>query len=342
MLRTVKALCELNGTSGREENVREFILGKIDGKCEYRVDPLGNIIAFKKGKKRGKNKVMLTAHMDEVGFIITYITEDGFLRFDTVGGIDEKVIAGRAVTVGEQNVPGVIGLKPIHLTDKAEAGNVPSVSKLYIDIGASDKAEAEKYVSVGDSAYFISPFEEFGDSRIKAKALDDRFGCAVMLDMIQSETEYDAFFVFLVQEEVGLRGSVAAAYSVDPDYAIVLEATTAADVAGVSEEDCVCSLSKGAVISFMDRSTIYDRRLFKRAFELARENGVSCQVKTAVAGGNDAGSIHKSRGGVYTLTVSLPCRYIHSATSVADKRDMNACRQLAGLLLSDFADAETL
>lgn len=339
MFETLKALCELNGTSGREEKVREFILGRIKGKCEYKIDPLGNIIAFKKGKKTASNKVMLTAHMDEVGFIITYITDDGFLRFDSVGGIDEKVIAGRAVAVGEKEIPGVIGLKPIHLTDKADEGKVPTISKLYIDIGASSKEEAEQYVSVGDSAYFISAFEKFGDNKIKSKAIDDRFGCAVMLDMICGETEYDAYFVFLVQEEVGLRGSIAAAYSVDPDYAIVLEATTAADVAGVKDSDAVCILSKGAVISFMDRSTVYDRKLFKRAFELAEENGVACQVKTAVAGGNDAGSIHKSRGGVYTITVSLPCRYIHSATSVADERDMDSCRKLAELLLSDFANA---
>lgn len=342
MLKTLKTLCELNGTSGREEKVREYILGRIEGKCEYKVDPLGNVIAFKKGQKRAKNKVMLTAHMDEVGFIITYITQDGFLRFDTVGGIDEKVVAGRAVTVGEKEIPGVIGLKPIHLTEKTDEGKVPPVSKLYIDIGAASKEEAEKYVSVGDSAYFISAYEKLGSNKVKAKAIDDRFGCAVMLDMIENETEYDAYFVFLVQEEVGLRGSIAAAYAVNPDYAIVLEATTAADVAGVKDEDSVCLLSKGAVISFMDRSTVYDRKLFKRAFELAEKNNVACQVKTAVAGGNDAGSIHKSRGGVYTLTVSLPCRYIHSATCVADERDMLSCRELAKLLLSDFADAEAL
>ena len=338
MFEKLKMLCELNGTSGREEKIREFIIEHIKEKCEYKVDPLGNVIAFKRGTKRAKNKVMLSAHMDEVGFIITYITDDGFLRFDTVGGIDEKVIVGRAVTVGDSEIPGVIGLKPIHITDKADEGKVPNVSKLYIDVGASSKEEAEKYVSVGDSAYFISSFEEFGDNKIVSKALDDRFGCAVMLDMIDSQTEYDAYFVFLVQEEVGLRGSVTAAYTVDPDYAIVLESTTAADVAGVKDEDAVCILSKGAVVSFMDRSTVYDRRLFKRAFELAEENSIACQTKTAVAGGNDAGSIHKSRGGVYTITVSLPCRYIHSATSVADKRDMSACRKLAEVLLSDFAN----
>lgn len=339
MLETLKTLCELNGTSGREEDIRAYILERIEGKCEIKVDALGNIIAFKEGKKRAKNKVMISAHMDEVGFIITYITDDGYLRFDCVGGIDEKVIVGRAVTVGEQNVPGVIGIKAIHLTDKAEEGKVPEISAMYIDIGAADKKEAEKYVSIGDSAYFISDFELFGENKVKSKALDDRFGCSVMIDMIENGVDYDTWFAFLVQEEVGLRGASAAAYTIEPDYAIVLEATTAADVAGVKKEERVCALSKGAVVSFMDRSTVYNRELFKRAFELAKENNIPCQTKTAVAGGNDAGAIHKSGKGVYTLTVSLPCRYIHSSTSVADIRDMDACKKMAKVLLTEFANA---
>ena len=339
MLETLKTLCELNGTSGREEDVGAYILERIEGKCEIKVDALGNILAFKEGKKRAKNKVMISAHMDEVGFIITYITDDGYLRFDCVGGIDEKVIVGRAVTVGEQNVPGVIGIKAIHLTDKAEEGKVPEISAMYIDIGAADKKEAEKNVSIGDSAYFISDFELFGENKVKSKALDDRFGCSVMIDMIENGVDYDTWFAFLVQEEVGLRGASAAAYTIEPDYAIVLEATTAADVAGVKKEERVCALSKGAVVSFMDRSTVYNRELFKRAFELAKENNIPCQTKTAVAGGNDAGAIHKSGKGVYTLTVSLPCRYIHSSTSVADIRDMDACKKMAKVLLAEFANA---
>lgn len=339
MLETLKTLCEMNGTSGREDDVREYILERLEGKCSMRVDALGNIIAFKEGKNRAKNKVMISAHMDEVGFIVTYITEEGYLRFDAVGGIDEKVIVGRTVTVGDKNIPGVIGIKAIHLTDKADEGKVPEISSMYIDIGAADKKEAEAYVSIGDSAYFISDFEHIGENKIKSKAIDDRFGCSVMIDMIENGTEYDTYFAFLVQEEVGLRGAAAAAYKVEPDYAIVLEATTAADVAGVKKEDCVCALSKGAVVSFMDRSTVYNRDLFKRAFELAKENGISCQTKTTIAGGNDAGAIHKSGKGVYTLTVSLPCRYIHSATSVADITDMEACKKMAKVLLAEFANA---
>lgn len=339
MLETLKTLCELNGTSGREETVRSHIIEHIKDHCEYSVDPLGNVLAFKKGRKRPKNKVMLTAHMDEVGFIITYITDDGYLKFDCVGGIDEKVIVGRNVTVGEKQIPGVIGIKAVHLCESDEREKVPKVRELYIDIGADSKQEAEEYVEIGDAAYFMSDFMTIGENKVKAKAIDDRFGCCVMLKMLESELEYDTHFAFLVQEEVGLRGAGAAAYTVNPDYAIVIEATTAADVAGVSGADRVCCQGEGAVVSFMDRSTIYNRALYQKAFRLAEANGIKIQTKTVVAGGNDAGAIHKSNAGIKTLTVSLPCRYIHSATSVADIRDMKSCFDLIRLLSEDFADA---
>ncbi len=337
MLNTLKTLCLLNGTSGREEAVRNYIIDRLQGKAELTVDPLGNVLATVKGKAPAKNKIMLSAHMDEVGFIITGVTDEGFLRFGTVGGIDAKVVVGRAVTVGEEGLPGVIGIKAIHLTEGKEENTVPALSKCYIDIGASSKDEALQHVAVGDAAYFVSDFKELGENKVKAKALDDRFGCAVMLDMIEKGIEFDATFAFLVQEEIGLRGANAAAFTVEPDYAIVLEATTAADVAGVPEVDKVCVQGGGAVVSFMDRTTLYDRALFKDAFALAREKNIPVQTKTTVAGGNDAGAIHKSRGGVKTLCVSLPCRYIHSATSVADKRDMTACRAMAEALLNSYA-----
>lgn len=339
MLDYLKELCLLDGTSGREEKVREYIISKIKDKCEYKVDPMGNIIADVKGKNPAKNKVMLSAHMDEVGFIVTYICDNGFLKFNSVGGVDSKVVNGRFVTVGENRISGVIASKALHLCEGDEEHKVSELSKLYIDIGASSKEEAEKLVEIGDAVYFKSDFVEFGSSKIKAKAIDDRFGCAIMLKMIEETPEFDTTFAFLVQEEVGLRGAGPAAFTVDPDYAIVLEATTASDIAFVSDEDSVCIQGKGAVVSFMDRSTVYNRDMFKNAFRIAEDKGIAIQPKTTVAGGNDAGAIHKSRGGVYTITISLPCRYIHSSTSVADKRDMNECYKLAKALLEEYANA---
>lgn len=339
MLKELKNLCLIDGISGDEGRVREYIISKIKDKCEYSVDPMGNVLAFKKGKKEPKNKVMLSAHMDEVGFIVTYICDNGFLKFTNVGGIDSKIAVGRAVKVGENNVNGVIGNKVWHLSHGDDEKKAPKLDKLFIDIGAEDKEEAEKYVTIGDSVHFVSDFVEFGADKIKAKAIDDRFGCAIMLKMIDSDLEYDTHFAFLVQEEVGCRGAGTAVFTIRPDYAIVLEATTASDISGVSEEDSVCVQGKGAVVSFMDRSTVYNRDLFKGAFSLAKEKNIPIQPKTTVAGGNDAGSIHKACSGVYTIAVSLPCRYIHSGTSVGDKKDMQACYDLAVALSEEYANA---
>lgn len=337
MLDTLRDLCLIDGISGDEKKVRDYIISRIDGKCEYKVDPMGNLLAFKRGKMPAKNKVMMSAHMDEVGFIVTYICDNGYLKFTNVGGVDPKVAVGRTVKVGAAT--GVIGNKVLHLTKGDEEKSVPTLDKLYIDIGAESKEEAEKYVSIGEPVYFISDFVEFGENKIKAKAIDDRFGCAIMIKLIESELEYDCNFAFLVQEEVGCRGAGPAVFSIRPEFAIVLEATTASDIAFVSKENAVCCQGDGAVVSFMDRSTVYDMELFKGAFELAKCKGIKIQPKTTVAGGNDAGTIHKSCEGVRTIAVSLPCRYIHSGTSVGDVKDMEECFRLAKALFEEYADA---
>jgi len=339
MLDYLKDLCLLNGISGNEDSIREYIISKLDNKSTFKVDNMGNLIVYKKGKKTPKNKVMLSAHMDEVGFVVTYICDNGFIKFTNVGGIDSKIISGRSVSIGENNVIGIVGNKAVHLTEGDEGKTVPEISKMYIDIGAKNKEDAEKYVSVGDPVCFNSDFVTFGKDKVKAKAIDDRFGCAVMLKILREELEYDAYFAFLVQEEVGCRGAGAAVYGIRPDYAIVLEATTASDIAGVSDEDSVCKFGEGAVVSFMDRSTVYNRVMFKNAFVTAEKHGIKIQPKTTVAGGNDAGTIHKSCEGVNTIAVSLPCRYIHSGTSVADVNDMKSCFELSKALYMEYANA---
>lgn len=339
MLDTLKELSLLNGASGREERIREYIISRIKDKAELITDNSGNLIAFVKGKKRAKNKVMISAHMDEVGFIISGITSDGFLKFINVGGIDEKVIFGRDVLVGENEIPGVVCVRPVHLLSSAEKEKCPEIKTMVIDIGANDKEEAERYVSVGDSAYFISDFTFFGDGFIKAKAIDDRFGCAAMIKMIENGAEYDTYFTFVTQEEVGLRGAQTAAFTVSPDYAIVLESTTASDINDADEISSVCKAGCGAVVSFMDRATLYDRELFRLSKKIADENNIKWQTKTMVAGGNDAGAIHKSRGGVRTLAVSVPCRYIHSASSVAKTEDLQSVYDLTVKLSEHFANA---
>lgn len=337
MLEMINELCSLSGISGRENAVRDYIIDKIKDYAEYSVDPLGNLLVFKKGKKEAKNKVMLDAHIDEVGLIVTAITSDGYLRFAKVGGIDTRVIIGRPVKVGDNAVGGVIGIKPVHLVEKSAEADIPKNDSLYIDIGAKDKEEAEKLVRIGDAVCFDSDFVEFGNGFIKAKALDDRVGCAILIEMIRSELEYDAWFSFSVQEEIGTRGAQTAAYNIAPDYAIVVETTTAADISGVKDEKRVCICGNGGVISFMDRSTVYGRELFDKAFEIAEKNGILCQPKTLVAGGNDAGAIHKSRGGVKVLTVSVPCRYLHSPSCVIKYSDVEESLRLIKAMAEEMA-----
>lgn len=333
----LKTLCELNGTSGREEAVREFLIAHLPKDVSYTVDALGNLIVEKRGANRAKNKVMLASHMDEVGLIITYITEDGFLRFACVGGIDSRALFGKAVKVGEQGVSGVIGGKAVHQLTKDEKNTVPEAENLLIDIGARTKAEAESLVSLGDNAYFDSEYIEFGDGFIKSKAIDDRAGNLIMLEMLQSDLPYDMTFCFTVQEEIGTRGAAAVTDTVAPDYAIVLESTTASDLPDVLGYRQVCKTGGGAVVGFMDRGTVYDKSLYDLAFRLAKENGIPCQTKTMVAGGNDASAIHKAAGGVKTVAVSVPCRYIHSASCVAKKEDIDSVARLARVLSETLA-----
>ena len=334
----LKDLCLLNGTSGDEVRVRDYIINEIKEYSTYEVDNLGSVIAYKKGKKKPNKTVCINAHMDEVGFIITGITSDGYLRFAPVGGIDTKVCLDRAVTVGENRINGVIADKAYHLLEDSEKDKAPSFDKLLIDIGAKSETEAQSVVSLGDFAYFESDYTELGNGYIKAKALDDRIGCMLMIELIKSELEYDTVFCFNVQEEVGLRGSKCTSFAVSADISIVLEATTAGDLDGVLGADRVCVLGNGGVVSFMDNRTIYDRELYKLAMNTASENNIPVQTKTAVAGGNDSGSIQTSGKGAKVMALSLPCRYIHSPSSVVKKSDIDNTRKLLKEILKKIYD----
>lgn len=339
MIADLEELCRLNGASGDEGMVRDFIKSHISAD-KVITDNLGNLLVFKKGRKTPKNKIMYAAHMDEVGFMITDITEDGFLRFGAVGGINSDVAVGRSMRVmsTDGEIFGVVGTKAIHQQSKDERAKMPSFDEMYLDIGACSKAEAEKKVSRGNYAYFDAEYFEFGDGFIKGKAIDDRAGCLIMMNMINGGPEYDAWYAFTVQEEIGTRGAKAAAFTIAPDIAIVLETTTACDIAGVSGGKKVCELGKGAVVSFMDRSTVYDKGLYTLAFDTASANCIAVQTKTQIAGGNDSGSIHISRGGVRTCAVSVPCRYLHSPSCVIKESDYFAVKALAEKMLSAAAE----
>ena len=330
MIELLKTLCLIDGPSGCEDAVRDFVRGYVKEYAdEIKEDSIGNLFVLKKGKKRRQAPLMVCAHMDEVGIIVKEITSDGYIKFDFVGGVDRRVAIGKRVLIGKKRIPGVIGLKAVHLTTKEERKKAPKLSELCIDIGCEKKSSAEKLVSPGDFGVFDSPFKALGENRIKARAIDDRAGCAVMLKLIGEELSYDTWFVFTVQEEVGCRGAVSAAYTVNPEFALVLESTTAADIPSSEGALRVCSLGNGAVIGCMDGGTIYDKKLFALLRKIAEEKGMKWQMKSRVAGGTDAKSIHVSRNGVRTTSLSVPTRYIHSPSCVADVRDIETVLVLA-------------
>ncbi len=339
-LNLLKKLCLANGVSSGEDEIRSIIISEIDGYAdEIAVDKSGNIIVLKKGLKPAKNKLLLSAHMDEVGFIVTSVNSDGTLNIDEVGGIDRRIISGKSVKLVFSKLSGVFGIKPIHLSEGNSKTDIPKLTNMYIDIGAIDKADAENNIQVGDLVAFEGFYEE-NEQSVITKALDDRLGCLVLIEMIKSELPYDMHFSFVVKEEVGLIGAKTASYTVAPDFAIVVETTTAADIPNVDESKQVCMLGEGAVISFMDRRTIYDRELYKEAFKAAERAGVKAQAKKAVAGGNDAGVISTSRGGVRTIAVSLPCRYLHAPHTTAYIEDMNAVYETVKELSKAIAGGE--
>ncbi len=332
----LKTLCQLNGTSGDEKIVRDYIISQLPDDCQCTVDPMGNLIVDKKGEIAPENRVALFAHMDEVGFIVTYIHDNGFVSVANVGGIDNSALFGKKITVNGHL--GVVGGKAIHQCSADEGKKIPNISDAYVDFGFENKETAENYLTLGDFGYFKSDFVEFGNDMIKSKALDDRLGCAIMIELLQKKSKINYTCVFTVQEEIGTRGAIGAAYTVKPDYAVVLETTTASDIPDTPDNKKVCKVGGGAVVSFMDRGTVYNKELYKKAREIADLNGIANQTKTIVAGGNDAAAIHKSVGGIKTVAVSLPCRYIHSAASVGSKRDMECVQRLAEVLLEEFAN----
>lgn len=332
----IKELCNLNGVSGDEGAVRKFIKDRIEEYAdEITVDSMGNLIALKKGAS-DKKKIMLSAHMDEVGFIVSGFTDKGYLEFKTVGGIDTRVIISKKVYVGEKKVPGIIGMKAVHLQKRVERESVPEIKSLFIDIGAKSKTEAQKKVSMGDYVSFATEFSEFGEEKIKAKAIDDRAGCSVLMEIIRNEVKYDTYFCFLVQEEVGLRGARIAAARIKPDAALVLEATTCSDVYGCREHQYVTKLGGGVVITARDGASIVSKEYYKALEALARENGVPYQYKKTTRGGNDAGAIYISENGVKTASLSIPCRYLHSPAGVAAISDVAAMKKLVGEFLKNI------
>ena len=339
------------GPSGCEDSVRALIEGQIKGVCDsMTVDNAGNLIAVIRGRgndydKKNPRRVMLSAHMDEVGFMITAITEEGYLKFSPVGGIDLRVMPGRHVLVGDdtRRYHGVIASKAIHLQTPEERTKTMPLDKLYIDIGAKDAEEAKKYVSVGDYAVFDSEFLTFGkdNTRMKGKALDDRAGCAMLIEIMRNLHEnpcdlpFDLCFAFTTCEEVGISGANVAAFEIKPDTAIILEATAVNDLPGAGRK-FVSKQGEGGTLTLADNGTLYDMGFVDYARQTAEQKGIKCQVKQTVTGGTDAAHIQRTLTGIRVLGLSLPTRYIHSASNVALYEDYEQTRDLVIAMLREW------
>ncbi|SCZ01292.1 M42 family metallopeptidase [Alkaliphilus peptidifermentans] len=314
--------------SGNEKAVRNIVLEEIKGYVdEIKVDRMGNVIAVKKGTEEGTN-IALVAHMDEVGLMVKGIDKNGLLKFAAVGGIDARILVSKPVIIGENKIPGVIGSKAVHMQKPDERKKALSIDDLYIDIGSKDKKETEKEIAVGDFIYFDSDFVEFGKNRIKAKSLDDRVGCAIIIDILKQPQPVTVTGIFTVQEEIGLRGAEVAANQVDVDLAIIIEGTTCSDVSEVDPHSQVTALDAGPAISIMDRTSIYNRRYIDLMIEVAKKNNIPWQYRKSSFGGNDAGRFHTAKGGTPCVSIAVPCRYIHSPVSVLSKDDYNNTQAL--------------
>lgn len=326
----LKKLSLAFGPSGFEDEVRSIILDEITPYCDsIKIDSMGNIIAFKKGKDSTK-RFMADAHMDEVGFIIKGITSEGNLKFDQVGGFDDRMLPGKRVVVGDKRLSGVIGLKALHLTTSEELNSVTKKKDMYIDIGADSREEAAELVSVGDYACFDSDYVEFGENSIKAKALDDRLGVAILINLLKTvRPAWDFYGVFSVQEEIGLRGAAVAANYVQPHAALIIEGTTCADLPDVPKHLQVTTSGEGVSFSVMENSSAAHIEMLDFARKLAVEEKIPYQLKRSSSGGNNAGTIQTSGGGVKTLAMSVPCRYLHSPGCVINREDYENALRLA-------------
>jgi tetrahedral aminopeptidase len=321
--------------SSREDEVRAIIVEEIRGRVDdCRVDALGNLIAHKKGTGASALRVLVAAHMDEVGLMITLAEDSGLLRFAKVGGIDDRVLPARAVLIGEKRVPGVIGVKPVHLTERSERDKVMEWKQLAIDVGASSKAEAERLAQRGDCAVFATEFrplaaEGSGWRTVQGKAFDDRAGCAILAELLRERLPFDLIAAFTVQEEVGLRGAAVAAFAEEPDAALVLECTGANEMPMERDLSPSTRLGAGPALTLRDGTFIADARLVELFTGTAAARGIPFQFKQPNIGGTDAGAIHKSRAGVPTMTVAVPARYIHSPAGIVDLNDLDATLALA-------------
>jgi putative aminopeptidase FrvX len=332
----VEKLSNAAGVSGAEGSVRVIVKEQLDGlKIDYKIDALGNILINHKCGKTGALRIMLAAHMDEVGLMIVEEDEGGLYRIEIVGGIDPRYLPGKTVWVGKQRLPGIIGARPIHLTEVDERKNPITMDSLRIDLGPGGAGK----VKPGERAVFATEFQENGFS-LSGKALDDRLGVAILLTLLAEPPEnIDLLVAFTTQEEIGLRGARVAGYALNPDAAFAIDATPANDLPAWNDDENTgynTRLGCGPAIYIADGSTLSDPRLVNLLQQTALINHIPYQIRQPGGGGTDAGSIHKQREGIPSISLSVPIRYAHTPCSIAWQSDIAATLQLIKLTLSQF------
>jgi endoglucanase len=327
----LEKLCLAAGVNGVGD-VADVIAAELKNYVpQVQRDRLGNVWGVRPAAADNAPVLLLEAHMGEIGFVVTNVTDNGFLRVSACGGVDERILAAQPVTVlTDPPLSGVFCSTPPHIA--GANGNMLSAEERGVDIGLSAE-KVKETVAVGTRVMFAPHFESLLGDRVCAKALDDRAGCYAMIELIKKDLPVDAYFVFTTMEEIGCIGATVAAYALRPRYGLILEGTTAGDIHTDPNQTAVCRVGEGPVISFMDNGAIYDRGFYRLALEAAAEQNIPVQTKQAVAGGNESSAVQRSFGGCKVLAVSVPCRYIHSPVSVASLQDIeNSVRLVQAIL----------
>ncbi len=342
----LKQLVEMSGVPGREERVRKLVIEELSAHVDSIThDTMGNIIGYKAGTgpepKGGRKTIFVAAHIDEIGFYVSYIDDKGFLRLQPAGGFDPRTMMAQRVTVmGRKDVPGVIGSKPVHILTDEERKKVPAIKDYFVDVGLP-KEKVDELIEVGDPVTMYRKMEVLGEC-LTCKTFDDRVGVYCMLEAIRKvrNNAHDLYIVGTTQEEVGLRGAWASASGIRPDVGIAVDVTLAIDVPGTPGPEEVSRLGDGAAISIMNGASITNHKLLKRFVELAKSNEINYQMDVMPKGGTDAGGIQKAPGGCAVTTISIPCRYIHSTVETVHKQDVIDVIDLLAAYLEDPGDMD--
>lgn len=339
-VKLLKEICEVPGVPGHEQKVRELVTRELKGVVDnISVDNMGNLIALKKGKSNAK-RVMAAAHMDEIGFIVNHIDENGFVRFHPLGGFDPKTLTAQRVVIhGKKPLIGVMGTKPIHLMTAEERGKPLQLTDYFIDLGMKKK-EVIKFVEVGNVVTRERELIEMGDC-VNCKSIDNRVAVFILIETLKElkakKIPYDFYGVFTVQEEVGIRGAQVAAHHVNPDFSFCIDTTIAFDTPGAKPEEMVTKLGEGVAIKIMDSSAICDYRMVKYMREQADKNKIKWQNELLPAGGTDTAAMQRmAQYGTIAGAVSIPTRHIHSVIEMADKNDVQGNINLLAVCVNNL------